>query len=91
MAPMIGSGLFFGSGLPAAGSVTYSTPGTYAFTVPRVLQITVAAIAGGGGGGGSSNSSSGGSSGSNGGTTAITGLFSLSGGVGGGGAGASIK
>jgi len=50
------------------GNVTYSTAGTYTFTVPTDVTQIVAAICGGGGGGGGGNSSIGGRMGAPGGT-----------------------
>jgi hypothetical protein len=81
-----------------AQTQTYSTPGTYTFTVPAgVTTVTVKAWGGGGGGGhsddGNSGQSSGGGGGGGGGYR--TGTFTVSGGqiitvvVGGGGVGAN--
>ena len=80
MSPLMGSGMWSGSNMPTPGSVTYSTPGTYTFMVPRVQSIKISGSGGGGGGGGgggSANSNTGSNAGSGtvgtqGGTTSVT-------------------
>ena len=73
-----------------AGSQTYSTPGTYSFTIPAFNNLTVTAKGGGGGGGGGSIpypsgygwASAGGGAGGTGGTSTFSGLSAFGGSTG---------
>ena len=82
-----------GGGNPATGTETFSTPGSFSFTVPSGVNRVAVSMQGGGGGGGGGCSTSAYFGGGGGGGEYVVALFSvtsgqvISGTVGGGGAG----